>query len=75
MCAENAHRLAGLNQECLVAFEALQGLNDLVECVPVARRLADPTVDNEILRALRHFGVEVIHDHAQRGFGQPTLRL
>ncbi|MCY1397970.1 hypothetical protein D9M71_129940 [compost metagenome] len=70
---EHADRLAGLHQQGLVFVQFLQGLDDLVVALPVARRATDAAVDHQFLRVLRHLGVEVVHQHAQRRFGQPAL--
>ena len=42
--------------------------------LPVARRAADAAVDHEFLGPLGHRRVEVVHEHAQRRFGEPALR-
>src|ERR1051326_6863160 len=47
--------------------------DDGVEALPVARRFADAAVDDELLRPLRDFGVEIVHQHAQRGLLLPSL--
>ena len=39
--------------------------------LPVPRRLPAPAVDDEILRLLGHFRVEVVLDHAVGGFAEP----
>ena len=69
---EDADRLPGLDQETLVKIQTPQGLDDAVETIPVARGLADAAVDHQVLRALRHLGVEVVHQHAQRRLGEPA---
>ena len=51
-----------------------QGADQGVEGRPVARRLAGAAVDDQVLRALGHVGVEVVHEHAQRGLLRPCLR-
>ncbi len=71
---EDADRLARLHQQRLVAFEPAQGLDDRVEGVPVARRAADAAVDDELARPLGDVGIEVVHQHPQRRFGQPAFR-
>ena len=71
--AEHADRLARLHQQRLVAVELAQGCDDAVEALPVARGAADAAVDDELARLLGHFGIEVVHEHAQRRFGQPAL--
>ncbi len=53
MGAEDADRLAGLHEQRLVVAERAQGAHDGLEALPVARSLADPAVDDEVLRAAR----------------------
>ncbi len=70
---EHAHRLAGLHQQGFVVVQVGEAFDDLVVALPVARRAADATVDHQFLGVLGHFRVEVVHQHAQRRFGQPAL--
>ncbi len=69
--AEDPHRLAGLHEQGLVVPQLLQAADDGVEALPVARGLADPAVDDQVSRPLRHLGVEGVHEHAQGGFLLP----
>ena len=46
--------------------ELLELADDHVERVPRPRRLARPAVDDEVFRSLRHLGIEVVEQHAQR---------
>ena len=66
-------RLARLDQQGLVAFETAKLPHDRVECLPGTRRPAGAAVDDQIVGALGHLGVEVVHQHAQRGFLRPAL--
>jgi hypothetical protein len=70
---EHAHRLARLHEQRLVVLQLAQAREDAVERCPVARRAADAAVDDELLGALGDAGVEVVLDHAVRGFGEPRL--
>ncbi len=72
VCLEHADRLARLHEQRLVVLEAPQRRADDVERLPGARRLAGAAVDDEVVRALRHLGVEVVHEHAQGGFLLPA---
>jgi hypothetical protein len=72
MRAEHAHRLARLHQQRLVVAQLAQRLEDGVEGLPVARRLADAAIDNQRVRVLGHGGVEVVLQHAVGGLGQPA---
>ena len=47
--------------------------DDAVERLPVARGPADAAIDDELARALGDVGIEIVHQHAQRRFGQPAL--
>ena len=71
--AEDADRLAGLDQQRFVVLEALEGADDGVEAVPVARGFAGAAVDDEVVGALGDFGIEVVHQHAQGGFLMPAF--
>ncbi len=70
---EHADRLARLDEQRLVRFEPAQRLDDTVEGVPIARGAADAAVDDELARPLGDVRIEIVHQHAQRGFGEPAL--
>ena len=70
---EHADRLAGLDEQRLVALEPPKGPDDLVEGVPASGGLARAAVHDEILRPFGHVGVEVVHQHAKRGLLGPCL--
>ncbi len=70
--AEHADRLARLHQQRFVVAEFAQRLDDAVVAVPVARGTADAAVDDEVVGPLGHVRVEVVHQHAQRGLGEPA---
>ena len=72
--AEHADRLARLHEQGLVLVEPLQGGDDAVEVAPRSRGAADAAVDHQLVRVLRHVGVEVVHQHPHRRLGQPGLR-
>ena len=71
--AHHADRLARLDQQRLVRLEPLQRADDRVQRRPVARGLARSTVDDEVLGPLGHVRVQVVQQHAQRGFRTPRL--
>jgi len=60
---EDADGLARLNQQGLVIFQSPQGGADLVEAFPIPRRPADTAIDDQLLRPLRHVGVQIVHQH------------
>src|SRR5471032_2384033 len=70
---EDADRLAGLHQQGLVVIQVGQAFNDLVVAFPVTCCTTDTTVDHQLVRVLGHFRIEVVHQHAQRRFGQPAF--
>ncbi len=70
---EHRHRLARLNEQRLVVAEALELGHDRVVARPVARRLADAAVDDQLGRVLGHVRMEVVLKHAQGGFLLPAL--
>ena len=61
--------------QTLLVPEPLQRLDDLVVAIPIASRPPDASIDDEALRILGDFVVEIVHQHAHRGFGAPALRL
>ena len=71
--AKHADRLAGLDEQGLVGLEPAQRLHDFVESVPVARGAADAAIDHQFARPLGDVGIEIVHQHAQRRFGEPAL--
>ena len=73
MGAEDADRLAGLDEQRLVGLEPAQRRDDAVEAFPVARGAADAAIDDELARPLRHLRIEVVHQHPERRFGEPAL--
>ena len=73
MGAEHADRLARLDEQRLIALEPAQGRDDAVERLPVARRPPDAAIDDKLARPLGDVGVEIVHEHAQRRFGEPAL--
>ncbi|MNL37046.1 hypothetical protein D3C87_1591670 [compost metagenome] len=70
---EHADRLAGLHQQGLVVVQVGQAFDDLVVAFPVTCSATDTTVNHQFFRVLGDFRVEVVHQHAQRRFGQPAL--
>ena len=73
MGAEHADRLARLDQQGFVVAEPLERFDDLVVSRPVARGAADPAIDDQALRVLGDFIVEIVHQHPNRGLGRPAF--
>ena len=71
--AEDADRLAGLDEQGLVVLEALELGDDRVERLPAPRRSPGAAVHDEVVRVLGHLGVEVVHEHPQRRLLLPSL--
>ena len=72
---EYPHRLAGLDEQCLVGFQCLERGKDLVIAGPVARGAANPAVDHQRLRVLGHLRIEVVLNHPVGSLGQPILAI
>ncbi|MOA28912.1 hypothetical protein D3C78_1498900 [compost metagenome] len=70
---EYPDRFAGLNQQRFVFFQRFQGGDNFVVAVPVTRGAANTAVHHQLMRVFRHFRIEVVHQHAQRRFGQPAF--
>ena len=69
---EDGDRLARLHEQRLVVAEPLQLPLDRRQRGVVAGRLADPAVDDELLRLLGHVRVQVVLQHPQRGLLLPA---
>ncbi len=72
VCPQHAHWLAGLDQQGLVVRQPAQLVHDRVERLPTARCAAGSAVDDEVIGALRDLGIEVVHEHPERGFLAPA---
>ena len=72
MRAQHSHGLAALHEERFLFAERAQRRADALEGRPVARRLAAAAVDDQLLGPLGNFGIEVVLQHAQRGFLHPS---
>ena len=72
--AHHADRLAALHEQRLVGLQRGQRAHDRVVRLPAAGRLAGAAVDDQVVGALGDLGVEVVHQHPQRGLGLPALR-
>ena len=73
VCREHPHRLARLHEQRLVVFQHAQRPADRVERGPIPRRFARPAVHHEVVGSLRDLGVEVVHQHPQGSFLDPSL--
>jgi hypothetical protein len=75
MGREHRDRLARLDDQRLVVFETLQGAQDRGQRFPVAGGFADAAVDDQVLRPLGDFRIEVVAEHAESCFLQPALAV
>ena len=69
---EHGDRLARLHEQRLVASETFQLAHDRVVARPIARRLPDPSVHDQLLGSLGDIGMQVVLEHAQRSLLLPT---
>ena len=72
--AEHADGLARLHQQRFVVAEFAQAAHDAVVAFPVACGAADAAVHDQLVRAFGDVRIEVVHQHAQRRFGEPAAR-
>jgi hypothetical protein len=71
--AEHTDCPPALHQQRLVVLQPAQLAHDRVIVLPAPRRLARAAVDHQILRALGHIRIEVVHQHPQRGLLLPAF--
>ena len=70
--ADDADRLARLDQQRLVVAELAQLADDRVEGAPRPSRASGPAVDDEVVGVLGDLRVEVVHEHPERRFLRPA---
>ena len=68
---DDAHRLAALDEQGLVVGQYPQLADDRVERIPAPCRPPGPAVDDEVVGILGDLGIEVVHQHPERGFLRP----
>jgi hypothetical protein len=71
--AEHTDWLAGLHQHGLVVLQPAQRPHDRVERLPAAGGAAGAAVDHQVFGMLGDLGVEIVHQHPQRGLLLPAL--
>jgi len=71
--AEHADRLAGLDEQGLVALEILERRDDRRVRLPAPGGAAGSAVHDELVGVFGHLGIEVVHQHAHRALGGPAL--
>ena len=70
---KHPHRFAGLHQQGFVAFKMGQRVHNGVVAFPVARCATDAAVHHQLMRIFSNVGIEIVHQHAQRRFGEPAF--
>src|SRR5437763_1948284 len=70
---EDCDRLAALHQQRFVVLQTFERADDRIECLPRTRRAAVSAVDDQIVRTFGHVGIEIVHQHTERGFLRPGL--
>ena len=75
MRAKNAHRLTRLNQQGFVGRQCLERLENRLEAIPVAGRLADAPIDHQLLRIFSDLGIQIVLDHPPRALDQPVAAM
>lgn len=73
--ADDTDGLAGLDEQGVVLVEFKQDFNDFSKRLLISGSLSVPAINNELLRVFRHFGIEVVQQHAQRGLGLPAFGM
>ena len=70
---KNADGFAGLDEQCFVVLEFTKRSHDRVERFPTPRRPAGSTVNDQLVRILRHVRIEIVHQHPERGLLMPAF--
>src|SRR6202034_3944299 len=72
---QNSDGLSGLNQQRLIILKMDEGSCDRVVRIPIPRRLARSSVDDQLLRRLRDVGIEIVHQHPKGRLLNPSLTV
>ncbi len=75
MCAKHPDGLAALHEQGLVLAELDQRPDERAQGLRVAGGLPRASVDDELFRALRDLGIEVVEQHPQRRLSRPRARV
>ena len=73
--AKHSDRFPRLHEQRLIVLEVAQRADDCVEGFPGPRRPTSAAIHDEVVGALGHLWIEVVHEAAQRSLLQPTLRV
>ena len=73
MCPELPYGFARLDEQRLVVTERAELTKDDIEALPVPCGLPRTSIHDEILRTLGDVGIEVVAEHPQRSFLDPTF--
>ena len=69
---KHADRLPALHQQRLVIPQTAERGHDAFVTFPVPGSLSATTVDDQLIRPLRHGGIQVVHQHPKGGLLVPT---
>ena len=72
MRLENADRFTRRDEHRLVVLQSFECRDERVEAFPIARRLSDPAIDDELLGTLGDLRIEIVHQHPKRRFLLPS---
>ncbi len=70
---KNGDGFSGLHEQRLLVAKLFKLSDDGVETIPVARGLADATIDDEVGGALGYFRIEVVHQATESGLLLPAF--
>ena len=73
MRAKHRHRLPRLDQQRLIRLQRLQRTHNRVKTFPIPRCFPRPAINHQLFRLLRHFGIQIVQQHAQRRFLLPSF--
>src|ERR1700731_4640790 len=71
--AKDGYGFSGLYQQRFIRGKILQRANDGMKTLPIPRRFSCAAVYHQIVRFFSDLRIEIIHEHAQRGFLMPAL--
>ncbi len=70
-----ADRFATLDKQGLIIHEYLQVGDDIVEGLEIPGCFTATSVNNQFIRTFRYFRIEIIQQHTQGGFLDPSFTV
>ena len=73
MRGEHRNRFSRLDEQGLIWFKLLEGVQNRFKAGPIAGSFANASIHHKVFRSLRDFRIQVVLDHPVGSLNQPIL--